>query len=112
MPQLSVLGTIFASNGIGVLARNEQLILLERIGLLYIMLLAGIRMDLSNFKHVGIRASVFGLLASQMIASPVALNVSQKSLWLRAGAIMKHKLLQLFLTKQQRPREVFKSFAN
>jgi Kef-type K+ transport system membrane component KefB len=59
---LIVLGTILGSNVLGVLARNEQLVLLEKIGLLYIMFLAGLQMDLSNFKRLGLRALIFGLL--------------------------------------------------
>lgn len=57
-----VLGTILGSNVLGVLVRDEQLILLEKFGLLYIMLLAGIQMDLSNFSRLGLRALIFGLL--------------------------------------------------
>jgi Kef-type K+ transport system membrane component KefB len=57
-----LLGAILGTNGLGILQRDERLILLERIGLLYIMLLAGIQMDLKNFQRLGIRALVFGLM--------------------------------------------------
>lgn len=59
---LILLGTIFGSNVLGVLARDEQLIILEKFGLLYIMLLAGIQMDLGNLRRLGVRSLVFGLL--------------------------------------------------
>lgn len=59
---LMIFGTILGSNVLGVLARDEQLILLEKIGLLYIMFLAGLQMDLRNFKRLGVRALIFGLL--------------------------------------------------
>jgi len=59
---LIILGAILGSNVLGVLARDERLILLEKFGLLYIMLLAGIQLDLSNFKRLGVRALIFGLL--------------------------------------------------
>lgn len=59
---LILLGTILGTNVLGVLARDQQLQLLEKIGLLYIMLLAGMQMDLSNLKRLGTRALVFGLL--------------------------------------------------
>jgi Kef-type K+ transport system membrane component KefB len=59
---LIVLGTILGSNVLGILARDDRLILLEKFGLLYIMLLAGIQIDLSNFKRLGSRSLVFGLL--------------------------------------------------
>lgn len=59
---LIILGTIFGSNVLGILARDDRLILLEKVGLLYIMLLAGIQMDLSNVRRLGGRSLVFGLL--------------------------------------------------
>ncbi|PSB05840.1 cation:proton antiporter [filamentous cyanobacterium CCP2] len=59
---LILLGTLLGSNVLGILARDQQLQLLEKIGLLYIMLLAGMQMDLSNLKQLGTRALVFGLL--------------------------------------------------
>lgn len=59
---LILLGTIVGSNVLGILTRNEQLILLEKFGLLYIMLLAGIQIDLSNFRRLGLRSLIFGLL--------------------------------------------------
>lgn len=59
---LIILGTIFGDNVLEILTRNEQLILLEKIGLLYIMLLAGLQMNLSNLRQLGMRSLVFGLL--------------------------------------------------
>ncbi|MBD1929967.1 cation:proton antiporter [Trichocoleus sp. FACHB-90] len=59
---LIILGTVFGSNVLGVLARDERLVLLEKFGLLYIMLLAGLQMDLSNFRRLGVRSLIFGLL--------------------------------------------------
>jgi Kef-type K+ transport system membrane component KefB len=59
---LIILGAILGSNVLGILARDSQLILLEKIGLLYIMLLAGLQMDLSKFRLVGARSLIFGLL--------------------------------------------------
>lgn len=43
---------------------NQQSLMqgLERIGLLYIMLLAGLQMDLQNLRKLGVRSLVFGLL--------------------------------------------------
>ena len=59
---LILLGTILGDHVLGILARDERLILLEKFGLLYIMLLAGIQMNISNFKRFGLRSLVFGLL--------------------------------------------------
>lgn len=69
---LILLGTALGTNALGVLSRDQQLQLLEKIGLLYIMLLAGMQMDLSNLKRLGIRALVFGLLT---FAVPFSLGI-------------------------------------
>lgn len=57
---LIILGCLLGTNVLGVLARDQQLIFLEKIGLLYIMLLAGLQMDLSNLKRLGVRSLLFG----------------------------------------------------
>jgi Kef-type K+ transport system membrane component KefB len=59
---LILLGALFGDNFLGIISRDDQLILLEKMGLLYIMLLAGIQMNLSNFKQLRTRALIFGLL--------------------------------------------------
>jgi Kef-type K+ transport system membrane component KefB len=59
---LLVLGMLLGSNVTGVLTRDAQLILLEKIGLLYIMLLAGLNIDLTQFRRLGVRSLVFGSL--------------------------------------------------
>jgi Kef-type K+ transport system membrane component KefB len=74
---LILLGTILGTNVLGVLARDQQLQLLEKIGLLYIMLLAGMQMDLSNLKRLGTRALVFGLLT---FGVPFMLGIGSASL--------------------------------
>ena len=60
MVLLILLGMIVGTHVLGVLQRDSQLILLEKIGLLYIMLLAGVQMDLSNLKRLGKRSLIFG----------------------------------------------------
>lgn len=59
---LIILGCVLGSNVLGILARDSSMIFLEKIGLLHIMLLAGIQMDLGNLKQVGLRSLIFGLL--------------------------------------------------
>ncbi|MEM9535866.1 MAG: cation:proton antiporter [Cyanobacteria bacterium P01_E01_bin.45] len=56
------IGAIAGTYGLGWLERDAQLILMEKIGLLMIMLLAGLQTDLSDLGKVGPRALVFGLL--------------------------------------------------
>lgn len=72
LAMLIILGAVLGNNTLGVLERNDQLILLETIGLLYIMLMAGIQMDLSNFKRLGMRSLIFGLLT---FGIPLAVGV-------------------------------------
>ncbi|WP_019498765.1 cation:proton antiporter [Pseudanabaena sp. PCC 6802] len=58
-------GEILASERSALLkVLNQQSLLqgLERIGLLYIMLLAGLQMNLQNLQRLGVRSLVFGLL--------------------------------------------------
>ena len=62
MVLLIILGMVVGTHVLGVLQRDSQLILLEKFGLLYIMLLAGIQMDLSNLKRLGKRSLIFGVL--------------------------------------------------
>ncbi|WP_299487724.1 cation:proton antiporter [Acaryochloris sp. IP29b_bin.137] len=59
---LILLGCLLGSHGLGILARDTQLIFLEKVGLLYIMLLAGLQMDLGNLQQLGLRSLIFGLL--------------------------------------------------
>jgi Kef-type K+ transport system membrane component KefB/ABC-type siderophore export system fused ATPase/permease subunit len=48
------------TDNIGILDRIPPMQLLERIGLLYIMLLAGLQMNLKDLRQVGLRALIFG----------------------------------------------------
>jgi Kef-type K+ transport system membrane component KefB len=61
-------GMAIGQNGLGILVRNDttiagaQIILLEKIGLMYIMALAGLQMNLDNLRQMGVRSLTFGLL--------------------------------------------------
>jgi len=57
---LVILGTILGIHGLNILDRTPPVQLLEKIGLLYIMLLAGMQINLANLQQVGIRALIFG----------------------------------------------------
>jgi Kef-type K+ transport system membrane component KefB len=59
---LIVLGAIAGTNGTNLIARDAQLILLERIGLLYIMLLAGLGLNLDLLQRSSKKVLSFGLL--------------------------------------------------
>ncbi|MCM1981533.1 cation:proton antiporter [Lyngbya confervoides] len=59
---LILVGMGAGTHGLGLIARDAQLILLEKIGLLYIMLLAGVQIDLGNLRRLGLRSLIFGVL--------------------------------------------------
>ena len=80
---LIVLGAILGTNVSGILMRDAQLILLEKMGLLYIMLLAGLQMDLKNFRRLGVRSLVFGLLT---FGVPLTVGIISGH-WLTSGLL-------------------------
>lgn len=71
------IGAIAGTHGLGWLERDAQLILMEKIGLLMIMLLAGLQTNLSDLGRVGPRALVFGLLT---FGVPFAIGASTGNL--------------------------------
>lgn len=81
---LILLGCLLGSNGLGIIARDTQLIFLEKVGLLYIMLLAGLQMDLSDLQRLGVRALMFGLLTFGL---PFAVGVVSGQVMINMGII-------------------------
>lgn len=81
---LILLGCLLGSNGLGIIARDAQLIFLEKVGLLYIMLLAGLQMDLSDLKRLGVRALIFGLLTFGL---PLAVGIVSGQVMISMGLI-------------------------
>ncbi len=81
---LILLGCLLGSNGLGIIARDAQLIFLEKVGLLYIMLLAGLQMDLSDLKRLGVRALIFGLLTFGL---PLAVGIVSGQVMISMGII-------------------------
>ncbi|MDZ4845591.1 MAG: cation:proton antiporter [Chitinophagales bacterium] len=57
---LIVAGVIIGPNGFNILARNEGIVLFGTVGLLYIMFLAGLELDLTEFKKYRHRSILFG----------------------------------------------------
>jgi Kef-type K+ transport system membrane component KefB len=79
-------GAILASEKSALLkVLNQQSLLqgLERIGLLYIMLLAGLQMNLQNLQRLGVRSLVFGLLT---FGVPFITGIISGQ-WLTAGGL-------------------------
>ncbi|MDB5263404.1 MAG: hypothetical protein JWQ14_2687 [Adhaeribacter sp.] len=55
-------GVLLGPHDLGVLERDESVILFSTIGLLYIMFLAGLEMDMDDFKENKNKSIVFGVL--------------------------------------------------
>lgn len=59
---LLLAGVIVGPNGFNLLMRDASIVLFGTVGLLYIMFLAGLEIDLAQFKKQKYRSLVFGLL--------------------------------------------------
>ena len=55
-------GVIIGPNALNILERDSSFELFGRVGLLYIMFLAGLEMNLRDLKKYGWRMSIFGIL--------------------------------------------------
>lgn len=58
---LIIAGAVFGPNGLNVMLRDSSIELFGTVGLLYIMFLAGIEIDLADFKKNSGKSIVFGL---------------------------------------------------
>ena len=58
---LIIAGAIIGPNGFGLMERDSSIILSGTAGLLYIMFLAGLEIDLGEFKKQRTKSIVFGL---------------------------------------------------
>lgn len=58
-----VAGIILGEHGFNILARDSSFELFGKVGLYYIMFLAGLEMNMENFKSIRMKAIVLGLLA-------------------------------------------------
>lgn len=75
---LIVAGAIVGPNALGILDRNETIVLLGTVGLLYIMINAGLEMDLNQFRRYRNHSLAFGsisYLVPQVLGAFIALWV-------------------------------------
>lgn len=56
-------GMVIGEYGFDILARDSSFELFGKVGLLYIMFLAGLEMNMEDFKNIRVKATVLGLLA-------------------------------------------------
>ena len=95
---LIVAGAAVGPHGFGLLARDQTIILLGTVGLLYLMLMVGLELDLHQFSRYRNRSIVFGTLSFLVpavfgAAAGVALGYSLPSALLLASAFSSHTLL-------------------
>jgi Kef-type K+ transport system membrane component KefB/nucleotide-binding universal stress UspA family protein len=58
---LIIAGAVIGPNGLNLMLRDSSIVLFGTVGLLYIMFLAGLEMDLEDFKKNSRRSLIFGL---------------------------------------------------
>ena len=56
-------GVVIGEHGFNILARDSSFELFGKVGLYYIMFLAGLEMNMEDFKSIRVKATVLGLLA-------------------------------------------------
>ncbi|HEU0078884.1 MAG TPA: cation:proton antiporter, partial [Longimicrobiaceae bacterium] len=95
---LIVTGAAIGPHGLGVLARDQTIVLLGTVGLLYLMLLIGLELDLDEFRRYRDRSLVFGGLTFLVpgaagTALATALGYSLPSALLIGAVFASHTLL-------------------
>lgn len=95
---LIVAGAAVGPHGAGLLERDQTIVLLGTVGLLYLMLMVGLELDLHQFNRYRNRSIVFGLLsflipAALGLALGLTLGYAAASALLLAPAFSSHTLL-------------------
>ena len=97
---LILAGVVVGPEGLGLLERDENIILLGTVGLLFLMFMAGLETSLDDFKDNGDKAVIFGLATfiAPMIfgtAAMIVLGYSFLAAVLVASCFASHTLLAL-----------------
>ena len=97
---LILAGVAVGPEGLGILQRDDTIILLGTVGLLFLMFMAGLETSLDDFKEDGDKATFFGLLtfAVPMVigtAAMLALGYGWLAALLVASCFSSHTLLAL-----------------
>ena len=96
---LIIAGAVIGPYGIGLMLRDSNMIMLGNAGLLYIMFLAGIEIDVAEFKKNSSKSIVFGMLTFSIpmvigtLAGLYLLNLSLISSILLASMFASHTLV-------------------
>ncbi|MBW4642802.1 MAG: cation:proton antiporter [Goleter apudmare HA4340-LM2] len=73
---LILAGVVVGPNGLGLLARDNTIVLLGTVGLLFLMFMAGLETSLDDLKYNADKAVIFGLAT---FAAPMALGTAAMS---------------------------------
>lgn len=95
---LIVVGAAVGPHGIGLLARDDTIVLLGTVGLLYLMLIVGLELDLHEFQRFRNQSILFGTLSFLIpgilgAAMALAMGYRPASALLVASAFSSHTLL-------------------
>lgn len=96
---LIIAGTIIGPHGINLIERDSSIILSGTAGLLYIMFIAGLEIDLADFKRNSAKSLLFGIytflipMALGVIVGLYVLNFSLESSVLLASMFASHTLI-------------------
>ena len=92
-------GAIVGPGALGLIERDETIILLGTVGLLYLMFIAGVSIDLEKFSKSRGQSTLFGVvsfglpLAGSMLLAPPLLGYSLESSLLLGAIVGSHTLL-------------------
>ncbi len=96
---LIIAGAVIGPNGFQVLSRDASIVLFGTVGLLYIMFLAGLEIDMQEFRKNKYRSLVFGLLTflipmgAGALAGVYVLDFSLNTALLVASMFASHTLI-------------------
>ena len=86
-------GVLIGEHGLNILERDSSFELFGQVGLYYIMFLAGLEMDMEDFRKNKVKGLVFGLLT---FAIPMALGVWSSMTFLGFGALTSVLLASMY----------------
>ncbi|MDG5766532.1 cation:proton antiporter [Balneolales bacterium ANBcel1] len=96
---LIIAGALVGQGALGLLERDNTIILLGTVGLLYLMFLAGISIDLDKFSKYRVSSLSFGVIsfglpmAGSLLLAPPLLGYSWESTLLLGSVVGSHTLL-------------------
>lgn len=96
---LIIAGAIIGPNGLGILARDSSIILFGTVGLLYLMFIAGLEINMADFKKNSKKGLLFGMftfgipMTLGVLSGIHLLNLSMPSAILLASMYASHTLI-------------------